>query len=715
LKSWEFAWLQNVHRQTLDERLILAVFPICTECDTKILEGDPMRRTVRKTFPLRVLFVLTVSTLGQGLTAATLDQQLRPVIDNHQGDVSVAIRHLSTGASFQHRANVPMPTASLIKFPVMIEAFRQIESGELRLDQPIVLRDDDKVPGSGILTPHFSAGTTLSLQDAMHLMIVFSDNTATNLVLDKIGLDNVGSTMESLGAANTKIFAKVYRRDTTIAAAKSQQFGLGSTTAAEMIHLFAELDAGRLVSQDACRQMRDHLNQCDDRSKLGRDLPSGTKLAHKSGAVARARCDAGLLKTASGIVAICVLTANNEDRRFEDDNQANLLIGKIAHITYQHFSTNSKPISSTRKTLKNGDHGRLVEFLQKTLNARLRPSPRLSVDGDFGPMTQQAVRRFQELAMMEGTGIVDVATWKALGPLVTTDATIPPPETINQEKLPTAKAERLDGPPFVTCRAWYAVDGATGHMLDGEHADRVLDIASTTKVMTAYIVLNAAKTDPAILDEMVTFSDRADRTIGSTAGVIAGERVSVGELLYGLLLPSGNDASVALAEHFGPRLAKSFATDSDGGDPLDQFVAAMNRTAKALGMANSHFENPHGLTARGHKSTARDMAKLAWTAYQSPGFQGYVRTRQRGCTLVGPGEYRRNVLWKNTNQLLGTQGYLGIKTGTTTAAGACLISMSERDGRTILLVTLGSATSATRYTDARNLFRWLWLNHLQPE
>ncbi|MFP6676499.1 MAG: serine hydrolase [Pirellulaceae bacterium] len=669
-----------------------------------------MHRPICTSFHSYILFALIAATVGQHLAAADLKQQLRPIIDNHDGDVSVAIRHLTTGESFQFRGDVAMPTASLIKFPVMIEAYRQIESGKLKLNQPIVLRDDDKVPGSGILTPHFSAGTTLSLRDAIQLMIVYSDNTATNLVIDQVGLKNVGSTMESLGAGKTKIYAKVYRRDTTIAAAKSQEFGLGSTTALEMVSLFAELDAGRLISQDACKRMLNHLSQCNDRSKLFRELHSETKLAHKTGAVSRARCDAGLLETATGTVAICVLTANNEDRRFNNDNEADVLIGKIANITYRHFSLNAKPTGPTHETLKNGDHGRVVEFLQKTLNVRLKPTPQLSVDGDFGLMTQAAVRRFQEQEELDATGIVDVATWKALGPLVTADAAVPPPEAINKEELTTAEAERLDGPPFVTCRAWYAVDGSTGNILSGENAERVLDIASTTKVMTAYIVFTEAKAKPTILDEMVTFSERADRTPGSTAGVMAGERVSVRELLYGLLLPSGNDASVALAEHFGPRLAKSFNVATADTGPLQQFVNVMNRTAEALDMSSSHFENPHGLTAAGHKSTAKDMAKLAWSAYQLPEFGKYVQTRQRGCALVGPGEYRRNVVWKNTNRLLGTRGYLGIKTGTTSAAGACLISMSQRGDRTILLVTLGSATSATRYTDSRNLYRWLWLN-----
>ena len=132
-------------------------------------------------------------------------------------------------------------------------------------------------------------------------------------------------------------------------------------------------------------------------------------------------------------------------------------------------------------------------------------------------------------------------------------------------------------------------------------------------------------------------------------------------------------------------------------------------------LKQTSFKNPHGLTAAGHKSTARDLTKLAFFAYQLPHFADYVRTRQRGCTLVGADEKKRNVIWKNTNRLLGTEGYLGIKTGTTTAAGACLISLSEREGRTILLVTLGSAASASRYADARNLHRYLWQQRLATE
>lgn len=655
------------------------------------------------------LILLLILVNSSGLHSAELKPQLQPLIDKHAGDVSVMIRHLDSDVEFTHRADAPMPTASLIKFPVMIEVYRQVAAGNLSLDQPLTLKEEDKVPGSGILTPHFSAGVRVPLRDAVRLMIVYSDNTATNLVLDQTGLESVGRTMESLGAKQTKIYAKVFRRDTSIDPESSRQYGLGSTTAKEMVSLLTLLQQDKLVSAEACLQMRAHLGKCEDRTKLLRELPPDTKLAHKSGSVARARCDAGILQTPTGPVAICVLTANNEDRRFTDDNAAVRLIGEIGRITFRHFSRGAAETATDPVTLKSGDHGRLVEYLQKTLNART-PGVDLDVDGDFGPQTTAAVRTFQEQAKLEASGIVDEATWRALGPLVTSDAPVAPPAKINGVVLPLAPGDSLNGQPFVTCRAWYALDGTTGKRLKDFNGDKPLDFASTTKVMTAYLVLKAAQEDETILDEMVTFSDRADQTTGSTAGVMAGERLPVRELMFGLLLPSGNDASIALAEHFGARFANSSkpSPDDEPQDSVAQFVAAMNAAATSLEMKQTKFENPHGLTAVGHKSTAADLAKLAWHAYRLPRFAEYVGTRQHGCTLRAASGYQRNVVWKNTNRLLAREGYLGIKTGTTSAAGACLISMAERDGRRILLVTLGSASSDARYTDSRNLYRWLW-------
>ena len=134
----------------------------------------------------------------------------------------------------------------------------------------------------------------------------------------------------------------------------------------------------------------------------------------------------------------------------------------------------------------------------------------------------------------------------------------------------------------------------------------------------------------------------------------------------------------------------------------------MNAEAARLGMTKTHYTNPHGLTHDSHQSTVTDLAILARATLGSSLMGQYSSTRQRGATVAGPGGYTRNVLWKNTNELLGTEGYDGIKTGTTDQAGACLVSTCERDGKRLIVVVLGSAASKSRYTDSRNLYRYGW-------
>jgi D-alanyl-D-alanine carboxypeptidase (penicillin-binding protein 5/6) len=301
---------------------------------------------------------------------------------------------------------------------------------------------------------------------------------------------------------------------------------------------------------------------------------------------------------------------------------------------------------------------------------------------------------------------MNAATWKALGPLVESDRPVGDPETINTAKLDRQPAEDLDAPPLTTCKAWAIGDAKTGKLLWSSEADMPLDIASTTKMMTALIVAQLVAADEKLLSDTITFSEQADKTGGSTADLRAGEQVTVGELLYGLMLPSGNDASVALAEHFGARLA------GGGGDstekPVDRFIAEMNRQAEKLGLKQTHYANPHGLTAPGHRSSAADQLTLAFHVLQNDLLARIVSTRQHGSRVTGPGGYQRNVLWKNTNHLLAIEGYDGVKTGTTDAAGACLVARGTRGEDQLLVVVLGSANSAARYVDSRNLFRWAW-------
>ena len=184
-----------------------------------------------------VLLVGFIIPVTAARAATALSDRLMPLINAHKGHVAVAVKNLKTDEAFAYHDTEPMPTASMIKFPIMIEAYRQAEVGTLDLDQPVELKETDKVPGSGILTPHFSAGASFALRDAIRLMIAFSDNTATNLVIDQIGLPATAQTMAKMGFANTKLHSKVFRRDTSIFPERSKRFGLGSTTAADMVAL----------------------------------------------------------------------------------------------------------------------------------------------------------------------------------------------------------------------------------------------------------------------------------------------------------------------------------------------------------------------------------------------------------------------------------------------------------------------------------------------
>lgn len=218
-----------------------------------------------------------------------------------------------------------------------------------------------------------------------------------------------------------------------------------------------------------------------------------------------------------------------------------------------------------------------------------------------------------------------------------------------------AVAEALE----VSATAAVLMDADMGQVLYEKNGDRQMLIASTTKIMTALVVLEHAAPDDVIT---VTPDHMAE---GSSMYLRAGETVRVDELLYGLLLCSGNDAALAL-------------TECAGG--LTPFVALMNEKASALGMAHTSFANPNGLDADGHYSTARDMAVLAAAAVENPTFRRICSSRS---VTIG----QRTM--ENHNRLLRqVEGCVGLKTGYTRAAGRTLVSCTERDGCRLVAVTL---------------------------
>ncbi len=276
--------------------------------------------------------------LGQSTSASQsptrkFEERLRDLVGKHRGKVTIAIKHLVTGETFFLDADDPMPTASLIKFPIMLETYLQASEGKIKLSDMVTLKDADKVPGAGILTYHFSEGTTFPLRDAVRLMMVYSDNTATNLVLDKIGIPSTNERMKAWKCENTRVHAKVFLGSkTSIDPERTKKFGLGSTTAREMITLLEKVHRGEVVSAKVCEEMLGHMKKCDDKEKLKRFLPAGTVVAHKTGSVTDVKTDAGIIYAKTGPLAICVLTNNNADKRFVPENEANILIGRVAEL-----------------------------------------------------------------------------------------------------------------------------------------------------------------------------------------------------------------------------------------------------------------------------------------------------------------------------------------------------------------------------------------------
>ncbi|GLX07655.1 D-alanyl-D-alanine carboxypeptidase family protein [Microbispora sp. NBRC 16548] len=240
--------------------------------------------------------------------------------------------------------------------------------------------------------------------------------------------------------------------------------------------------------------------------------------------------------------------------------------------------------------------------------------------------------------------------------------------------------------PSVTAREAYLVDTTEGTVQFAKRETRRVPVASLTKVMTAYVVRRQVRLDDVVT---ITKADVRHATAGgaTTAGLRAGERLTVRDLLYGLMLPSGADAAHALAERYGPGTAK--------------FVAKMNDAARALGLRDTRYANPDGLPSKGY-STARDQATLAVAALRDPVIASIARTPKR---VVGKSALHRAHVWRNTNDLL-DDGAVGLKTGFTNQAGYCLSFAAVRDGRTYVGVVLGERSDRARFATARKLLDW---------
>ncbi|HEU4883627.1 MAG TPA: serine hydrolase [Longimicrobium sp.] len=291
------------------------------------------------------LALLAAPAAAQARTPADtagLRRSIEQITRGYQGVVGVSVRNLATGESLSIRGDETFPTASLIKVSVLVALLGEVQQGTIRLDDPLTMIARDQVGGSGVLQ-HLHSGLGITVEDAARLMIIISDNTATNLLLDKVPMRTVWARMDSLGLPHTRIHSKTFLRSTSVAMDSSVKYGLGVTTPDETVRLFALLHEGRAVSPRMDSLALAILRGNQDDAKLVRWLPDGATAAHKSGDVDQSRNDCGILYGPDAPVAVCVMTRENRDTSYAVDNPANLLIARIGAEVYRFFNPSAPP------------------------------------------------------------------------------------------------------------------------------------------------------------------------------------------------------------------------------------------------------------------------------------------------------------------------------------------------------------------------------------
>jgi beta-lactamase class A len=261
---------------------------------------------------------------------ATLDR----IVAAHHGVVGYSIRDLDSGEELSLRGDETFPTASLIKVPILVTLYDLVGQGKIALDDPLTVLSIDKVPGSGVMQ-FLHDGAIVTVHDAAWLMSTESDNTATNLLLDRIIIRRVWEKMESLGLQHTKVHSKTFLRISSVAMDSSAKYGLGVATPNEMVRLFSLMAEGKAVSPAADSAMLDILEHNTDNTLLQRYL-DGVRAAHKTGAVDAARTECSLFYLRTRVVA-CVFTKENQDQRWILDSEPQITMARMGAAIARAF------------------------------------------------------------------------------------------------------------------------------------------------------------------------------------------------------------------------------------------------------------------------------------------------------------------------------------------------------------------------------------------
>jgi beta-lactamase class A len=266
----------------------------------------------------------------QSAKSSLLDQSVRAEVAQFKGKVNLFAKNLDTGAVYQLAGDEPVSTASTIKIAIMVEAFARVTDGKAKWTDELVLTKEKKVGGSGILN-EFGDGLHLTLRDAVTLMMIMSDNTATNLVIDVLTADAVNARMASLGFSETRLMRRVFGGGESLAGKKEEnkKFGLGRTTPHEMVSLLEKLERGQVINQAASKEMLELMKREQGTNGIWRGDWRVTK-ATKSGALDALRSNIGIIYHPRGRIALAITCSEMPEPNWTVDNPALLLMSRLS-------------------------------------------------------------------------------------------------------------------------------------------------------------------------------------------------------------------------------------------------------------------------------------------------------------------------------------------------------------------------------------------------
>jgi beta-lactamase class A len=299
-------------------------------------------------------FLITcfASTCSPAQQDAQVDAQIKTIAAAHHGHVALFAHNLRSGQTASLLPDEPVQTASVIKMGILLDAAEQIRAGQANLEERIVLTKANQVEGSGVLG-ELTPPLALTLGDTLRLMVILSDNTATNMAIDRLGLAHINGTLRAAGLRQTMLYKKVYVPATAPMPPDQPKFGLGKTTAREMAaimerfatcHLAFDNSAPLPADGKICGEILGMLRKQQDRNSLPRYLETldtseaGSAIGNKTGALNQVRNDVALISSKAGPIVVAAFTWDNADQRWTGDNEAEQTLGKLAKAVIDRWS-----------------------------------------------------------------------------------------------------------------------------------------------------------------------------------------------------------------------------------------------------------------------------------------------------------------------------------------------------------------------------------------